>query len=146
MQSALRRRTLFLGVSFLMLLGVIGCGKKNVSTNPTAVEFTTVLYGQIKGGKGSGFVGGPLSGVEITATYDGKRVGPESTDAAGTFALDLMDLLPGGIQNTQDSLQQLNPVPVDVTFEREGFKTQTEVITLPIMKHEEYVFYLSSEG
>jgi len=57
-----------------------------------------------------------------------------------------MDLLPGGIQNTQDSLQQLNPVPVDVTFEREGFKTQTEVITLPIMKHEEYVFYLSSEG
>lgn len=136
--------------SFLKLLAVcllsfslLACvGKTTKRSQP---ELTTEIIARVKGGKGSGVVGGPVAGALVTACLAGKTLGPITTDSSGTFTLDVFDLLPAGTPRTVDGLRSVAPVAIDLRFFKEGFKTQTEVITIPFPKTQELEFSLSGE-
>lgn len=121
------------------------CPKNTGGTTSSTVELTAVLDGVVKGGQGSGVVGGPVDGVEITATSNGKTLGPVKSDSSGSFTLDARELLAPGTGTTQEALKGVTPVTVDLKFTRQGFKTQVEVVTVPYPKSQDMTFYLSGE-
>lgn len=130
------------GMSSLLLL--TAC-PKNTGGTTAPVELTSELNGLIKGGQGSGVVGGPVEGVEVTATANGKTLGPVKSDASGSFVLDAHTLLADGTGKTQEALKAASPVTLDLKFTRQGFKTQVEVVTVPYPKTQDMTFYLSGE-
>lgn len=134
-----------LGGSLLMGgFSLSGC-VKNTGSSPAQTELTVEIIGTVKGGQGSGVVGGPVAGVNVVATANGKTIGPVTTDAAGGFTLNGLPFLAEGTQTTPAGLKAATPVSVDLKFSREGFKTQVEVVTLPFPKTQDMTFYLSGE-
>ncbi len=128
---------------FLSLFST-GC-PKHVEETP-AEELSTACYGLVKGGKGSGVVGGPIDGVRITATFEDKTVGPVYSDASGSFTLDVTALFPPGSVDTQEKMRAATPLSVDMKFVKPGFKTQLETVTFPVPRFEEFVFYMEGES
>jgi len=127
-----------------MLFGLIGCGAKKLTTGQP--ELSTELYGMVKGGKGSGVVGGPLGGVQVTAQVGEKVAGPAMSDPSGSFTLDVYALFPPGVEKSQAALRQMQPLPIDLKFEKQGFKTQVETVSFPVARYEEFTFHLQGEG
>ncbi len=121
-----------------------GCPKQVEESPPP--ELSTSFYGLVKGGKGSGVVGGPIEGVQITATYEDRTVGPVYSDASGSFTLDASGLFPPGSVDTEEKLRTVQPISADVKFVKPGFKTQVETVTFPVPKFEEFTFYLEGES
>ncbi len=129
----------------LVLSSTLGACPKRVDEGPTT-EWSVSLYGLVKGGKGSGVVGGPIEGVQVTATWQGKTVGPVYTDASGSFTLDAKPLFPPGSVETQEQMATVTPITVDLKLSKPGFKTQVETVTFPVPRFEEFVFYLEGES
>lgn len=137
-------RRSFVALCLLLAFGLLGCGKKRVE--PTTGDLSTVLSGMVKGGKGSGVVGGPVSGVEISAQLGDQKLGPVTTDQSGSFTLDALPLFPSGTSNDAASLSKAQTLTVDLRFSKPGFKTQVETVTFPVNRYEEFTFYISGEG
>lgn len=137
------RQFLKLLATGLLGFSLVACfGKSAKKSQP---ELTTEIIARVKGGKGSGVVGGAVAGATVTACLAGRTLGPITTDSSGTFTFDVFDLLPAGTPRTPEGLRSVAPVAIDLRFFREGFKTQTEVITIPFPKTQELEFTLSGE-
>lgn len=133
------------------VLGVLtACGGKTPTpnTDPSAEVsgYSTVLYGQVKAGQGSGVVGVPLDGVEVTLHYGGASVGPVKTDPSGSLTIDALPLFPPGTVDDPQALESAATLNVEVHFQRDGYRPTVEIVTFPVERYREFTFYLKGEG
>lgn len=126
------------------------CKKAPPETNPEVVEstigYSTTLYARIMAGKGSGVVGVPLEGVEITLRYGEASVGPILTDPSGSFDLDGMAFFPEGTPEDAQALGEVTPINVEIHMQKPGFRPTVEIMTFPVEQYKEFTFYLKGEG
>ena len=136
-----------LGVSML-LSSTLACSKGQVSSDPAPVQsaYSTTLYARVMSGKGSGVVGVPLENVEVTLRIGEQTLGPVYTDPSGTLEVDGSPLFPEGTALDDASLQGLEPINVQLHFDKATYRPTIEIVTFPVDKYRDYVFYLKGEG
>ena len=127
-----------------------GCAAKGGDVAPApvveAVGYGTMLYGQVKAGQGSGVVGVPLDGVEVTLKVGEVVLGPVLSEPSGSFTLDAAPFFPPEVVADVEGLGNAPTVNVEVHMSREGFIPGVEIVTFPVERYREFTFYLKGDG
>ncbi len=137
-----------LGVSMCLSMTLACSDKGSVNADPAPVQaaYSTSLYARVMSGKGSGVVGAPLENVEVMLKVGDQSLGPVYTDPTGTLEVDAASLWPEGTALDDGALASIEPLHVELHFDKAEYRPSVEIVTFPVDKYKDYVFYLKGEG